>query len=151
LAVAEIEGELAQRLPDMSAEDRAALARLSGGSIGAALQLASGDGLMLASEADRLIDRAREPDRGAGLSLAGKGARVTDGIGTFGNFLSQALADRIVKKAQGGGTHLDRWVALRERLEASYGRTTALYLDLRQTIVSSGRALSQTARRSGAI
>ena len=41
--------------------ERAALARLSGGSIGAALTLATGEGAALAQEADRLIEQARDP------------------------------------------------------------------------------------------
>ena len=53
--------ELAHRLPDLSPQERAHLARLSGGSIGAALRLAGDEGLMLASEAEQLIDRAARP------------------------------------------------------------------------------------------
>ncbi len=43
------------------AAERASLARLSGGCIGAALTLASGDGAALATEADRLIDMRASP------------------------------------------------------------------------------------------
>src|ERR1700761_2328014 len=49
-------------LPDAGAEERASLARLSGGAIGAALTLASGEGSELAAEADRLIEGAATPD-----------------------------------------------------------------------------------------
>ena len=145
LAPDELEAELAKRLPDADAAKRASLARLSGGSIGLALQLASGDGPMMAAEADRLIDNAREPDVVAILSLSEKVARITDGVETFGAFLSQTLSDRIVARAQMGATNLDRWVRVREKLNDSYARTSGLYLDPRQTI------LSQTARRSGAL
>lgn len=147
----EMEAELARRLPDANAKERASLARLSGGSIGLALQLASGDGPMLAAEADKLIDNAREPDTAALLTLADKIGRITDGVETFGDFLSQALSDRIVARAQRGAGNLDRWVQVRERLNESFSRTTGLHLDPKQTILSSARALSQTARRSGAL
>jgi hypothetical protein len=42
---------------------------------------------------------------------------------------------------------LDRWVELREKLNASFGRTSALHLEPRQTILSAVNALSQTSRR----
>jgi len=64
-----LEKALAQYLPESGAAERASLARLSGGSIGAALTLATGDGGALATEADRLIDQAREPDLLALLAL----------------------------------------------------------------------------------
>src|SRR3954470_2992556 len=67
-----LEKMLARELPETSAAERAALARLSGGSIGAALTLAAGDGAAMAQEADRLIDQAREPDLLALLSLGEK-------------------------------------------------------------------------------
>ncbi len=60
----------ARLLPDSDAEsERAALARLCGGSIGMALQLARGDSVMLAKEADRLLDNATVPDIAAILAL----------------------------------------------------------------------------------
>ena len=92
---AALEAELAQRLPDMSAAERASLAKLAGGSIGAALRLASDDGLMLATEAENLIDRAATPDFSATLALADKIARIDDGTEMFGHFLLDALAARI--------------------------------------------------------
>lgn len=148
LSQSDVEYELAARLPDLPAAQRAALARLSGGSIGLALQLASGDGLMLAEAADRLIDDARNPDAAAVVALAEKIARIADGVEIFGSFLSQALVRRITAKARAGAPHLDRWVALRERLDAGFLRTAALNLEPRQTILSSWHALSQAARRS---
>src|ERR1700761_6279115 len=71
--------ELGNRLPDMDESERATLAKLSGGSIGAALTLASDDGLALAKDAEQMIDRAASPDIGAALALADRLARVTDG------------------------------------------------------------------------
>ncbi len=149
LDVAAVEEELARLLPDASAADRASLARLSGGSIGAALQLSSGDGLMLAREADRLLESA--PDVGAVLALGDKISRITDGLDTFGAFLAQSLIDRIRKKAQGGARHLDVWVECLSRLNASFARTSALNLDPRQTLLSATGNLAQAKRRAGAI
>src|ERR1700760_235074 len=56
---ATLEKKRARELPAMAAAERASLARVAGGSIGAALTLATGEGAALAQEADRLIDQAR--------------------------------------------------------------------------------------------
>jgi DNA polymerase-3 subunit delta' len=148
---ATLAAELAARLPDLSQEERAILARLAGGSIGAALRLAADDGLMLATEADRLIDRAAAPDVAATLALADKIARIDDGVEMFGHFLSEALRERIRLRARhvSAGTDIERWVRLWERIDRSFGRTDALHLEPRQTILSATQALAQTTRRGG--
>jgi len=146
LGEAELEAELARRLPDLDNAERGSLARLSGGSIGAALVLAGEDGLALAAEAERLIDRAASPDLGATLALAEKLARMTDGVERFGGFLTQALADRVHARALQGGVGLNRWTALLEKLRSSFVRTDALHLEARQTILSAARAIATTAR-----
>ena len=137
---------LARELPEMSASERAALARLSGGSIGAALTLAAGDGAALAEEADRLIDQAREPDLLALLTLGEKLWRIRDGLEQFGEFLTQSLSDRIRAKAHGGQPGLERWVALLSRIEQGFGRATGLHLEPRQVVLTAARDLAQTAR-----
>ena len=144
-----LEGELAKRLPDMSAPERASLTKLAGGSIGTALRLAGDDGLMLATEAENLIDRAASPDFSATLALADKIARIDDGTELFGHFLLDALAARIRARAREADAQagMDRWVALWERLEKSFARTQALHLEPRQTILSAAQALAQTGRR----
>jgi DNA polymerase-3 subunit delta' len=146
-----IESELAELLPELNPKERASLARLSGGSIGMALQLASGDGVALAEEADALLDHAKTPDIVAMLSLGDRLARITDGLDTFGTFLTQALADRIRAKAQAGGANLDRWVECLAKLNASFGRTDALHLEPRQTLVSAARVIGATAKRAGSL
>jgi DNA polymerase-3 subunit delta' len=143
----ELESELATLLPEQSTDELHALAKLAGGSIGAALRLAGSDGLMLAELATRLIDQADNPDFASTLSLAEKVARIDDGIDIFGSFLAQTLADRIVSRAGRGGMRLDRWVELREKLNGSFGRSSALHLEPRQTILSAANALTQTSRR----
>lgn len=144
-------GELARLLPDLGSGDRAAIMRLSGGSLGLALQLAGGEGVRLAAEADRLLDAAPQPDIPALLAFADRLSRVADGLDTFGGFLTQALAERIRRRASTGAARLDRWVEAWERLNALFGRTAALYLDPRQTLLSAQGALETASRSAGAL
>ena len=143
----QLDAELAQRLPAFSPAERASLVRLAGGSIGAALRLASDDGLAIATEAERLIDRAVTPDFQAALALGEKLARMDDGLESFGHFLVQTLGARILARAREGAPHLNRWVELWEKFNTSFGQSVGLHLEPRQTIVSAARALSQTTRR----
>jgi len=147
LTDAELDAELAERLPRLSLDERAALVRFAGGSIGAALKLASDNGVAIAADAERLMGQAAQPDFAATLNLAEKIARMDDGVGGFGQYLLQALSDRIRTRARTGGANLQRWIELCEKLEASFRRSDALHLEPRQTILSAARALSETARR----
>ncbi|MDE1986669.1 MAG: DNA polymerase III subunit delta' [Alphaproteobacteria bacterium] len=151
LTESDMEGELARLLPELSSGERASLARLSGGSLGAALRLAGGDGVMLAGEADRLIDQAAQPEIPALFALSDKLARITDGLDTFGAFLSQALAERVRARALTRQPHLDRWVAVHEKLGKTFARTDALHLDPRQTLLTAVREMSAATRRAGAV
>lgn len=141
-----IEAELRARMPELSAEDGNALARLSGGSLGLALQLADGEGVALAADADRLIDNAATPDIIALMEMADRIARTKDGPNEFGDFLSLALAGRIRQRAREGAGHLKLWLAVWERFGKFFGRTDALHLEPRQTILSAAHTLAQTAR-----
>jgi len=141
---ATLERALTEHLPD--AAERASLARLAGGSIGAALTLASGEGGALAQEADRLIDNAREPDLLALLSLGEKLFRMQDGLELFGNFLVESLSDRIRARAHAGAPGLERWLALLGRIEQGFARAAGLHLEPRQTVLTAARDLSQVAR-----
>lgn len=149
LEIALVEGELSRLLPDSATSERASLARLSGGSIGAALQFAEGEGVALAREADRLLDAAPLPDVAAVLALGDRVARSSDGLEIFGTFLAQALVERI--RARAGHARLDAWVECLNRIEASFGRSSALYLEPRQTLLNAARTLATTARRAGAL
>jgi DNA polymerase-3 subunit delta' len=142
--------ELKTLLPELKADERASLIRLSGGSLGMALTLADGEGTGLAAEADRLIERAHDPDIPALMAFADKIGRVTDGLEDFGAFLSQSLAQRIVARAS-SGARLDRWIDAREQLMRSFGRSVALHLDPRQTMLGAARIVSGAARRAGAL
>jgi DNA polymerase-3 subunit delta' len=147
LSDVDVGSELAQRLPELSASQRAALVKLAGGSIGAALKLASDNGVAIAGEAERIIDQADRPDFAAALALAEKIARMDDGTDSFGQYLVQTLSDRIRTRAKTSGADLRRWVELWEQLGSSFRRTDGLHLEPRQTILSASRALSATARR----
>ncbi len=146
-----LDGELKHLLPDLDAKARASLALLSGGSIGTALQLAGGEGVGLAAEADRLIEHAASPDIAALLAFAERINRITDGLDTFGAFLAQALTERIRKRATTNPARLDRWVEAWEKLNARFARTAALHLDPRQTLLGAARVLGDASRRAGAL
>jgi DNA polymerase-3 subunit delta' len=150
LAESEVESALKRFLPEMEEEERAALARLSGGSIGAALTLADGDGAMLAEAADKLIDQARDPDLVALHALGEKIGRIRDGLSLYGDFLVQALVARVRAKARSGG-NAERWANLAARLEELFARADGLNLEPRQTLLSAARLLSATARRTGSL
>jgi DNA polymerase-3 subunit delta' len=139
--------ELERRLRDLSKEDRARLMTLSDGSLGVALRLAGDDGLKLAAEAERLIDRAAAPDFSATMALADRIARIDRGSEAIGFYLVQMLAGRILARARRNGTGLERWVELRQRIQSSFARSAALHLEPRQTILSSARALELGFRR----
>lgn len=141
-----LEKLLAKYLPETSLAERSSLVRLSGGSIGAALTLAMGQGADLAREADMLIEQARDPDLLALLILGEKLSRAQDGLEQFGQFLTETLSDRIRVKAHGGTGGLERWVQLLGRIEQDFGRAAGLHLEPRQTILSAVRDLSRTAR-----
>jgi DNA polymerase-3 subunit delta' len=141
---------LSKLLPDMEGEERQALARLAGGSIGAALALADGDGAMLAQEAERLIERAREPDMVALYALGEKIGRMRDGLSLFGDFLTTALSERIRARARAGG-QAQRWAEADARLHEQFARADGLNLEPRQTIWTSARMLAATARRAGGL
>jgi len=146
LSDAEVEAALKQKLPDLDDDERASLARLSAGSIGTALVLAAGEGVAFAREADRLIEKAPHPDVPALLSLGDKLSRVTDGLEIFGTFLANALSDRIRAKGASGVAGLDCWIEASEKVRSKFGRSSALYLDLRQTVLSAAMTLGEASR-----
>jgi DNA polymerase-3 subunit delta' len=146
LSDADVDTALKQKLPDLDDGERASLARLASGSIGAALVLAEGEGVAFAREADRLIDNATHPDVPALLSLGDRLARAPDGLDSFGTFLTNALSDRIRANGTGGIAGLDRWIEASEKVRSKFGRSSALYLDPRQTVVSAAMTLGDAAR-----
>jgi len=139
---------LARLLPEAKAEDRAVLVRLAQGSLGLALKLADEDGLELARSAEGLME-ARNPDIKAMLALADRVARAQDGLAHFGEFLIQALSTRIRSRAAAGEGD-ERSVALWERVATIYARAAEVYLEPRQTVLSSSAAIA-AAKRKGAL
>ncbi len=75
---------------------------------------------------------------------------MTDGLETFGTFLANMLSDRIRAKGAAGADGLDRWIEASERVRSKFARSSALYLDPRQTVVSAALTLGE-ARRHGAL
>jgi DNA polymerase-3 subunit delta' len=142
-----LEDALKRYLPESSPSERASLARLSGGSIGAALTLATGDGAALAGEADRLIENARHPDLLALLDLGERLWRIRDGLELLGGFLVENLSNRIRARARQGAGDLEQWVALLSRLQEEFARAAGLNLEPRQTLLSAARDLSHVAQR----
>lgn len=151
LSLADMERELTALMPDSDASSRASLAQLSGGSLGAALRLAGGEGVALAQEATRLIDMASRPDTAALFVLSDKLAKITDGLDMLGDFLQQSLTDRIRARAMAGQPGMNRWVETLEKLRRHFGRSDGLHLDPRQTLLSAARELNQTTRRAGGV
>jgi len=139
---------LAQRLSDAGAEDRAALVRLSEGSLGLALQLAEEEGVDFANRAESLL-AARTPDVKALLALAERVGRAQDGVKHFGELLSRALSRRIRARAAAGEGD-ERATALWERVAALYERALEVHMEPRQTVISSGLAIA-AARRTGTL
>jgi DNA polymerase-3 subunit delta' len=139
--------ELAERMPQLTPNDRARLVALSGGSLGAALRLIAEDGLKLAADAEQLIDKANAPDFAATFALAERVAKIDRGLESFGAWLVQTLTERILARARKNAPHLDRWAELRSAIQASFARASALHLEPKQTILSAARATAKLARR----
>jgi DNA polymerase III subunit delta' len=151
LGEADMAAELKRLLPEADEAELQSLARLSGGSPGAALRLKGGEGVALAQEAARLIEQAAAPDTVALFALSDKLARITDGLDMLGEFLLQALAERIRTKALAGRPQMNKWVEAHERLRRSFARTDALHLDPRQTLLGAAHTLNAVNRRAGGL
>jgi DNA polymerase-3 subunit delta' len=138
--------ELAVRQPHLSEDDRDAVVQLSAGSLGLALMLTQGDGLLIAKEAQRLIDRAANPDLLELFALADRVGRLKDGLARLGEDLILNLSARIVARARAEGHTLNPWVEAWEKLRHAFERSATLHLEPRQTILSAAALLSEAAR-----
>jgi DNA polymerase-3 subunit delta' len=152
LRIARLDGSIVERIlaeqaPTLAPPARAALARLSRGSAGTALGLASGGGLQLYAElaaalGDSRVDQARLHD------LASQLARHGDGVGAEAPVaLIQMLFARVAALSSarvgdplfegeiqalerlGARRPLDRWAALWEKVARLVGRADAVNLD----------------------
>jgi DNA polymerase-3 subunit delta' len=140
--------QLACILPEADTEHRTALVRLAEGSLGLALELAANDGVDLAHRVESLLG-ARLPDVKALLALADRVARAPDGVKHFGDLLLSALSRRIRARAAAGEGD-ERSAALWEHMGEHFDRALEVYLDPRQTVISSALAIA-TARRTGVV
>ncbi len=111
-----LDGMLAQCVPEIAEDDRAALVRAAGGSLGLALRLAGDQGAQLARDAESLLETEGSPDWIAMMKLADRVAKRGGELAQFGEFLNQAVARRIRARAESGGGHA-RAVELWEQLE----------------------------------
>lgn len=135
---------LARMAPDLGADQRSLLARLSEGSIGLALELAGEEGAKMAESAERLLATG-SPDWNAVLKLAERAGRRADSLEAFGNFLQRAIARRIRARAETGRGG-ERAVELWEQSNGLFSRALGLNLDPRQTVLAAA-ALIATAHR----
>jgi DNA polymerase-3 subunit delta' len=139
--------ELTQHLPRMVEPDRIALAKLAGGSLGAALALSDEDTLAVAKDAARAVEQAAAPNVTALLALGDRIGRSADKLASFGDFLIVALEQRILARAhKEGATGMRRWIEAWEQVRANFERGVGLHLEPRQTIVSSVRAVQSLSR-----
>ncbi|MDE2473803.1 MAG: DNA polymerase III subunit delta', partial [Alphaproteobacteria bacterium] len=138
---------LARMAPDPGPDERSALARLSGGSLGLALRLAGEEGAQLAEDAEHLLATVGggSPDWTAMLKLADRTGRRPDNLEDFGNFLQRAVSRRVRAQAEAGHGG-QRAVELWEQLNGLFTRATEVNLDPRQTVLAAA-ALIATARR----
>ena len=135
---ASLTSALEQLLPDIDDDHRAALLKLSEGSLGLALRLSGEEGLKLARDAETLLAQRGAPDLSAILVLADRVGRGAEGLRHFGVFLAQAISRRIRSHAQEGRSD-EHAVELWERVNALFDRATGLHLEPRTTVLSSAR------------
>ena len=146
--------------PDLSPADSGAIVALSGGSIGAALDLVEAGGVELYRAALGLIRPARELDIGALHSFADKLARpdAEDAYRVVEDLLAQFLARLAVATARGeilpgaegeaaGRVRAPaaRWAGLRDEIADRFARTDGLNLDRKQTILGTFFAIGEAA------
>jgi DNA polymerase-3 subunit delta' len=153
--------------PELEKEEAEALAELSGGSIGRALELAEAGGLALYRSLLDILAHMPRIDIADLYSLADKLARPDseDACRAVQDLLSQFLA-RMVTYAVGRQTGAPgvipieeevierlaaradpaRWVALRNEIDQSFLNTDQLNLDRKQAVLGAFFAIEETAR-----
>ncbi len=167
LAAAEVAAALARLHPELAPQDAASLGRLSAGSIGRALELASSDGLALYRRLFNLLQRLPEIDVQAVNGFADKVARwgADEAFALVGELLPGWIA-RMVALAGGGegDTHavlpgeadamrrlagrrnLDQWVEVWENLTHLFAEANIINLDRKQVVLNVFFALEAAAR-----
>ncbi len=160
LGLVEVTGLLARYLPEIDAEDRAALARLGEGSPGRALALATEKGLEMYREMVAVIG---EGNPARLHRFCEKFARADEGFRTASALYLWWLA-RAIRIAAGlpeeaeivdgeraacariaNGPRLDRFVGLWEKAERLFARAESVSLDRKQVMMSALGALADEA------
>ncbi|MFC7735974.1 DNA polymerase III subunit delta' [Roseomonas sp. GCM10028921] len=138
-------------MPDMTGEDRSALARLAAGSPGRALTLAEGEGLAMAREVEGFLARLPRPDPRELHALADRLASKRDGsaFATFFALLRDAIAGALRRAGRGQGTApwmagrgLAEWAGLWDMLGRLADETDTLNLDRKQAVLTGLSRLS---------
>jgi DNA polymerase-3 subunit delta' len=151
---------LTRHRPDLTPADADAIVALSGGSIGAALDLVEAGGVELYRAALSLIRPAQELDIGALHAFADKLARADaeDAYRVVEDLIGQFLARLAVATARGDrlpGAEGEaagrvrapaaRWAGLRDEIAGRFARTDGLNLDKKQTILGTFFAIGEAA------
>ena len=151
---------LARHRPDLAPADADAIVALSGGSIGAALDLVEAGGVELYRAALGLIRPARDLDIAALHTFADKLARpdAEDAYRVVEDLLAQFLARLAVATARGDtlpGAEGEaagrvrapaaRWAGLRDEIADRFARTDGLNLDRKQAILGTFFAIGEAA------
>ena len=145
LPATEMDRLMSQWLPELDAAQRGALARMSGGAPGRALELAEGDGLTLQTEVDAFLARLPHPDPRALHQLADKLAAKRDGsaLVTFMELLRATLAEAIRQAGRGhevapylAARPLAEWASLWDTLGRLADETETLNLDRKQAVLT---------------
>jgi len=149
--------------PEMTDADARALAHLSDGSIGRALELQEEGGIELYADLMVLLERLDDPDIVAVHAIAGKLGRsgADQAFATFADLLRGWMARFLVAASLGDAAEtgperdlamrlnaragLDRWLEVWEKINRLIERTDAVNLDRRQVIIDIFMALSATA------
>jgi DNA polymerase-3 subunit delta' len=153
LAAPQMEQVLGNWLPDLDAGQRAALARISDGAPGRALELAEGEGLALQAEVDSFLHSLPNPDPRALHQLSDRLAAKRDGsaLVMFFDLLRSSLAAAIREAARGhtaapylAARPLADWASLWDTLGRLADETETLNLDRKQAVLN---GLSRLASR----
>lgn len=157
---------LARRHPELAAEDRALLARLSEGSIGRALELAGTGGLDLYRQLIGLLTQLPELDAVALHAFADRMARpdAADACRTMSELMTGWLARMVRQAATGEGEEtadareaaafrrlaarrgLDQWVEVWEKIARLFLQADGLNLDRKQVVLNAFFALEAASR-----
>ena len=149
---------LARHCPDLPEEDRHALARLAGGSIGDALALLGSGGLDLYRTVVKLLGTLEHPDiqgiHALGDTVSRAGQQGNDAFATVRDIMGQWLARLVMTGARaekpaeivpGEGriaelflarAPLEQWIEVWEKVTGLMARADGANLDRKQTIVS---------------